>query len=57
MFEGVLPLLALAYWGLVGLAMLVVIHSLVRIARSFEQIGRALTDIADVMRRNPTVGR
>jgi hypothetical protein len=54
MLEGVLPLLALAYWALVAAAIVILVSAIVRISHSFEQISRALTDIADTLRRrNP----
>jgi hypothetical protein len=45
------PLLAIAFWGLLIAAIVILVSAVVRISRSFEQIGLALTDIANTLRR------
>ena len=51
MLEGYLPLLALLYWILLAAAIVIFVAAFVRISRSFELVSRALTDIADTLRR------
>ncbi len=51
MLEGLVPLLGLLYWALLAAAIVIFVSAFVRISRSFESISRALTDIADTLRR------
>jgi len=51
MLEGLVPLLGLLYWALLAAAIVIFVSALVRISHSFESISRALTDIAETLRR------
>jgi len=51
MLDGLVPFLGLLYWALLVAAIVIFVSAFVRISHSFESISRALTDIADTLRR------
>jgi uncharacterized protein YoxC len=48
---GVAPLMVFAYYALMVAAIAIFVAAVVRISHSFDQISRALTDIATTLRR------
>jgi len=51
MLESLLPFIAVACWTLAIAGMVIFVSAVVRISHSFEQISRALVEIAEAIRR------